>query len=1665
MARHPLGPVGIVLKGGSHGQARVRDTDRSAPRMTSDPAARELISGALAEIERTSPQQTDGRWLERLTADCAPLIAEWDVSAAWIWNDWPDRQAHYPDTPDIGIDVVAKRAGDGEFVAIQCKSRKLDGHGRGTDITKAEFDSFLAASSDGLWTERWLVVNGAVRLSGNAGKTVGRKPVPLVNIETDLRKQLEAHRTDTPKPSADGDAGGSSRDRMQEEAIETGVRLLREHAKASNAGRARGRIILPCGTGKSRIALRIVETLTELGQVSVVLCPSIALVAQLRGEFLAHRERNLKVLAVCSDEGVARGGDLATDPTADLGHATVSELKGQVTTDAEEIGRWIDGVASEGDRIGVIFGTYQSGHRIADALRGGREIRVMVADEAHRTAGLRRVTKREERLRDFTVCHDDARFPAKYRVYQTATPRVYANSGAGTARGRRRNDDWIVRDMADESVFGPELYRRSYAEAVGNGWLTDYKIIAIGVNDEDAYRTANGLAGKHGEKLSTGHFLRGLALALCMGGALRGSGVGLQSSISFMNRTASSREMTAALESKPVRDWVRRRLEADGVEGPAADYRLEHLDAASGAAEREKAKARLMGATEDRPHGVLNVGIFGEGVDAPSLSAVGFLEARRSPVDVIQAVGRVMRRAEGKETGYIICPILIPPHADAETWLRTHGPEDGWRELGQILLALRAHDGRIEDSLSDLMQLYLPPPPKDDVGTMVTIGGDGRRVRHYGHVGEPGSVERDVERVLVKEASAGDVFRPLDEVVLSGSAPAPGPPAERIVSGRRNADGSVELREGGLVRMKPAPDGTPGPVDAGRSKKEGRRMVNGEAGKRIDRRKRAEERRVRAEEHLRGLFDEVEDVGITVNLLERSGLRRDRAERDVNVIEDSVAEATRCLRQDELDGPLDRHFGLEHLDAGKRREQADGCTIASLLLMNAAMLHERIAAGGWLPGITGLDGIGTAPDAVATVYGQWNRITRHDFLPVIVPAIEVIEAVQGSGRLTGLNRALRHLAGEAARIAESYADLGADHAGPLFNRVMGNQNSDGAYFTRPPAAALLARLTLDLVDGGADWTDEATWRDRRTVDPACGSGTLIAAVLADMKRRAADQGACGQRRADLQKLAVEEVIAGLDFNPVSLQLAAAQMTAGNRDVAYRRMELHRMPYGLVDGRARVGSLELLGQSRIVPRRGQMDLGDAALDSERIRMSTDDPALGDTVDAVRGVRIVIMNPPFTNRSDMGGKYRKETQRSMRAKADELEKRLVAADPEMEGFGDKNSIGPPFVALADRCLDPEDGVLAMINPTVALTATSGRREREVLARRFHVHTLLTCHRPGQINLSQNTAINESMVILRRHDGERPPTRVVSLDRFPLDEREAGELHRHISARPYGLLPDGWGEVSEWPAVRVAAGDWSAAAFRSPELAEAAWRISGDGGMMSLRDQDISVAATGRVLRGNFRASSATVAGSFPILKSKGADGQRRIEGRPDEYWMPKAPLPSESLIAGEEHPQTLNLLSKAGYLLVTAGQDTGSGRLTAVSCGEPYVGNGWMPAIGLLPEQAQAAAVFLNSTAGRLQLMRNPGKKLEFPIYSAKEAADIRVPDLTDGTVVAMLSACWDRTRGMDVPQFRDGECAVRRLWDEAVAEALGRDPDWLSGWRVLLHDEPHIRGLGRGQYGE
>ena len=1667
-----------------------------------------LITEAIRVAHEMNPQETDGIWLEDLTVQIGHHIKEWDVARCYPWSEWPERNKLYPDSTrqDVGIDVVGVRS-DHQLVAIQCKSRKLNADGRGDPIHKTEIDKFMGTTTAPHWTERWIVTNGDNSLSGNIYSAVaeGQTPIKTVNITNDLLLQQQTVFTDEEgthcEPNPDGEEPRQTKTCMQAEAIAESVRILREHEHSESGGlpigQARGKIILPCGTGKTRISLRIVEELTPPGEVSIVLCPSIALVAQIRREYLQNSKARIRVLAVCSDETAGYdprkegSRNTAMDPTVDNSNVSASEVRGKVTTNPDEIADWI-GEGRESGKRSVIFGTYQSGHRVAEALRKmSTTAKVLIADEAHRTAGLRRkkrkategaLSSEEQRIQDFTLCHDNDAFPATYRVYQTATPRIYDTRKVN----RDQASDWVVRTMDDETTFGVELYRKSYVEAVENGWLADYRIIALGINDPESYQAANKLAANTRSKgrraLTATDYLRGLAFVLAMGGATQGRGnadVPLKSCIAFMNTVDKSKNMAQDLTTDTVRVWLQKWLHDNRGNQVAVNYALEHLDATSNVAARENAKRRLAESSKTSPHGILNVGIFGEGTDSPSLSAVAFLEPRKSPIDVIQAVGRAMRTAPGKEKGYIICPILIPPSADPEQWLSVSSMEEGWQELGQILLALRAHDSRIEDNLEDLLQLYVPKPPERLRTIVAVASGEDRRISCREHQGPPGEAQKAVERVLEGTSTLAHEFSSIVEAQFNDAhtSKVQGNLAEptQIIAGKKNDDGSVELRMDSVARFDPASDGTPGRLDIRKCKARAKDMINKGTGIKLPHssKKRAQ-RRTRQEmgEHYALqmlLLSGMDEYGnaIKMNLLSRSGLANNKVVRDLNILESSVKEAAHHLNADGLQSELDRHFGLDNLKKKDLNQQADGCTIAALLMMNAAMLHQRIANGRWLSGVSDLESVKNDVNVVRRVSREWNQIMRHDFRPVLEPAVRAMETIEATGKLAGLERALRHIAAEAERIAETYADMGADHAGPLFNRVMGNQTSDGAFFTRPAAASIAARLTLD-VCGDVNWTDPGVWKAHKTVDLACGSGTLLAAMLTDMKRRARDQGASESQIAELQKLAVEETIKGLDINPVSLQLAASQLTAGNHEIRYRNMGLYKMSYGpsqdnkltyLSAGTISAGSLELLMQKAIVSRDNELDLSEYnALKSKNVWDKSDNSELGNEVSASKDAQIIIMNPPFSSRSNLGKKFQSDVQKALRKRIDLIETNLIHNDENMNNFVDKNSIGPLFIALADRCVNQDNGIITMIHPTISLCNVLAEQERKLLTQRYHIHTILTCHEPSNYNLVQQSNINESIVVLKRNNSHDFPTRFIQLDRLPVNEVEVNKLHQCIIHCQKGQMQEGWGEIFYWPAEYIKTGDWTQAIWRSNKLAKAATKFSNDKELIAIKEiSGVHIHSTYQILYKNFEESEPEIPESFPILASTGADGQLTIKSNPDQHRRKKK---------NSAHLTTEKMLNKAAYLLIVMAQRNTTGRLAACANLRKYVGIGYIPITGFTINEAKAVAVFINSTPGRLQLMRNPTRTLEFPRYNPAASEKIRIPNIKDNNIICQtLANCWEHTKNMEVPQYRDGECEVRRLWDEAVAKAMDWDPAELERLRLLLHREPHVCGMGYNQYAD
>ncbi len=226
--------------------------------------AQDIIEKAIQTLAEMSPQQTDGKWLEDLTVLVSPHIPDWEHIAAHPWIEWPERGEHFPGTTkqDIGIDVVAKR-NDGRYVAIQCKSRQLDEHGHGADITNTEIAKFASASAGSFWAEHWIVTNGGNETSGNIRQVLSMhdKPIKMVNIANTLADQGQVTPLEEDCPHCadrDNDQLRQTKSCMQRDAVAESLRILREHERSGSGGlppgQARGKIILPCGTGKTRIA-------------------------------------------------------------------------------------------------------------------------------------------------------------------------------------------------------------------------------------------------------------------------------------------------------------------------------------------------------------------------------------------------------------------------------------------------------------------------------------------------------------------------------------------------------------------------------------------------------------------------------------------------------------------------------------------------------------------------------------------------------------------------------------------------------------------------------------------------------------------------------------------------------------------------------------------------------------------------------------------------------------------------------------------------------------------------------------------------------------------------------------------------------------------------------------------------------------------------------------------------------------------------------------------------------------------------------------------------------------------------------------------------------------------------------------------------------------------
>lgn len=614
-------------------------------------------------------------------------------SNVWMWMDWPLRG----NEPDTGIDLVAEERATGNYCAIQCKF-----YDPSTVLDKHHIDSFFTASGRDPFTTR-LIVSTTNRWSKHAQSAIKNQSIPVARLNVhDLDSSpidwsqfsLKRPRSLTVKPK-----------KQLREHQRTALTNVMEGFKKSD----RGKLIMACGTGKTYTSLKIAEQFVQDKPANVLfLVPSISLLSQSLREWSAEANVGLHSIAVCSDTKV--GKQKKSDDTADI---DIQDLSVPATTKAQVIADNVRAFAGQ-RLLNVIFSTYQSIQSIADAQsKGLPEFDLIICDEAHRTTG---VTEQGKEASYFVRVHDQDFIQGKKRLYMTATPRLYGDS----AKTKAQENDIEICSMDDKDLYGPEFHRLGFGEAVGNGLLTDYRVMVLAV-DEKYVSSAfqHQLADNNNElKLEDAVKITG-----CWNGLSKqlqtdaegGSIDDLQTmcrAVAFSNSIKDSQRFVD-LFGQIVEDYGRSHPDEDILR-----CELDHVDGTQNSLKRHEKLDWLKADTSSKVCRILsNARCLSEGVDVPALDAVMFLSPRNSVVDVVQSVGRVMRLAPGKKYGYIILPVGIPAGVKPEVALKDN---KRYKVIWQVLQALRAHDDRFNSSINKLELNKVRPPEIDVIG----VGGD-----------------------------------------------------------------------------------------------------------------------------------------------------------------------------------------------------------------------------------------------------------------------------------------------------------------------------------------------------------------------------------------------------------------------------------------------------------------------------------------------------------------------------------------------------------------------------------------------------------------------------------------------------------------------------------------------------------------------------------------------------------------------------------------------------------------------------------------------------------------------------------------------------------------------------------------------------------------------------
>lgn len=586
-------------------------------------------------------------------------------SQVWLWREWPLNNGE----PDTGIDIVARLRDSESYCAVQCKFREYD-----SSITKAEIDSFLALSSKEIFSAR-IIFSLTDNFNSNARNAI-KNQNPQVKIFTLKTLQESSIDWSTFEFSDLYKVSYKAKEhrKYQDDAINAVLNGLANHD--------RGKLIMACGTGKTYTSLKIAEKFAGKGGVVLVLVPSISLMNQTVIAWNNDHDKNIPLIqfAVCSDSTVGKNGY----PEEDLSPA---DLAFPATTTVKDIMSAWHKQTHISESMTVIFSTYQSLQKVKELQDNNfPAFDLAICDEAHRTAGVSNSSNNDDA--NFQLIHDDSYITARKRLYMTATPKVFGDTPERKAAIRKKAQEHnaVLYSMDDEKIYGPEFHRLSFSQAVDAKLLADYKVMIFMVKEEES------------KELTDRAKLEGICTALAKDVQQEDYDF-IQSDKAPMKRAVNFTSTIDESEDFFTKEFPHSvTTSTDSHE--TISFSVKHIDGTKSAAERSRVISWLKDDSQPGECRILsNARCLSEGVDVPALDAVIFFSPKRSQIDIVQSVGRVMRKSDSKKFGYVILPVAIKPGEIPELALDNNKQ---YKAVWEVLQALRSHDDNFNATINSL---------------------------------------------------------------------------------------------------------------------------------------------------------------------------------------------------------------------------------------------------------------------------------------------------------------------------------------------------------------------------------------------------------------------------------------------------------------------------------------------------------------------------------------------------------------------------------------------------------------------------------------------------------------------------------------------------------------------------------------------------------------------------------------------------------------------------------------------------------------------------------------------------------------------------------------------------------------------------------------------------